>query len=101
MTEETENLVLRLLQELRTQIQELRSEAAERDRHTQAQIGVLSQGQLAIRNEQLAIRNELHGMRDEFKNMSLHIQEIAIAIDHHTTRLDRIEAHLGLDKAQH
>ena len=94
MTTEPENLILRMLQEMR-------GENAARDEKTQAQIGVLAQGLNSVRTELQGIRTELKDVRGDMKRMNDHINEIAMAIDHHTTRLDRIEQHLGLDKTKH
>jgi acyl-CoA reductase-like NAD-dependent aldehyde dehydrogenase len=87
MTTEPENVILRKLQEMRAEMAAQFAEIAARDEKAQAQIGVLAQGQT--------------GMRGDIKRMADHIHEIAMAIDHHTTRLDRIEQHLGLDKTTH
>jgi hypothetical protein len=80
MTEETENIVLKLLREMRAehtaQFEELR-----------AQVGVVAQG--------------LNSVRSELKLVREQIQEIALVVDHHTTRLDGIEHHLGLDASKH
>jgi septal ring factor EnvC (AmiA/AmiB activator) len=94
MVEPTDNLILRLLQEMRT-------EAVARDEKTQAQIGILAQGLTGVRAELQSIRVELKELRGDMKRMNDHISELAIAVDHHTTRLDRIEQHLGLDAAKH
>jgi hypothetical protein len=75
-----QNLILRHLQEFR-------AEAAARGEKTQAQIGTLAQG--------------LNGVRTELQAIRASLAEMAIAIDHHTTRLDRIEKHLGCDAAKH
>ena len=87
MTDQPENLILHKLQEMR-------AELAARDEKTQAQIGVLAQGLNSV-------RTELRGIRDELKDIRTHIHELALAVDHHTSRLDRIEQHLGLDAAKH
>ncbi len=95
MSEHTpENLILHKLQEMRVEIATQFAEIAARDEKTQAQIGVLAQGLNSV-------RTELQGVRADMKRMNDHIQELALAVDHHTTRLDRIEQHLGLDAAKH
>jgi len=94
MTEQPENHTIRLLQEMRTENAAHFAEIAARDEKAQAQIGVLAQGLNSV-------RTELQGLRADVKNMSDHIREIAMAVDHHTDRLDRIEQHLGLDKTTH
>jgi len=94
MTTEPENLILRKLQEMRAENAAQFAAIAARDEKTQAQIGVLAQGLNSV-------RTELQGIRADVKRMSDHIHEIAMAVDHHTTRLDRIEQHLGLDKTKH
>ena len=40
-------------------------------------------------------------IRVDIKQMTAHIQELAMAVDHHTVRLDRIDRHLGLDASKH
>ncbi len=94
MTEQPDNLVLRHLQEMR-------AELAARDEKTQAQIGTLAQGLNGVRTELHAIRGELKDMRTDISRMNEHIHELALAVDHHTTRLDLIEHHLGLDASKH
>ena len=87
MTTEPENLILRKLQEMRTEIAAQFAGIAARDEKTQAQIGVLG--------------NALNSIRAELIRVRENIGEITIAIDHHSDRLDRIEQHLGLDKTAH
>lgn len=94
MSDEPDNIILHILQDMRTELRtvreelrEIRAEAIVRDEKTQAQIGVLAEG--------------LGSLRIDMRRMSGHMQEIAMAIDHHTTRLDKIEHHLGLNQAKH
>lgn len=87
MTDQPDNLVLKILQDMR-------EESAARDEKTQAQIGVLAQGQTSL-------RAEIQGMRLDMRRMAEHMQEVAIVLDHHTTRLDKIEHHLGLNQQKH
>ena len=87
MIEPPENLILHKLQEMRVEI-------AARDEKTQAQIGVLAQGLNSV-------RTELRGIHVELKDIRTHMHELALAVDHHTSRLDRIEQHLGIDAAKH
>ena len=87
MIESPDNLIL-------LKLQEMRAELAARDEKTQAQIGVLAQGLNSV-------RTELRGIRDELKDIRIHIHELALAVNHHTSRLDRIEQHLDLDAAKH
>ncbi len=93
MAEGPEN-ILKLLQEMRAEMQEMRRENAARfaEIHVEfdeirAQIGTLAQGQNSVRIEMRLIREQMH--------------EIAITVDHHSTRLDGIEHHLGLNAAKH
>jgi hypothetical protein len=44
------------------------------------------------------MRTELGDLSAKVVSMQSHIHEIAIVLDHHSTRLDSIEQHLGLDK---
>lgn len=94
MTEQPDNLILRLLQEMRTdtnaQFIELR-----------AQIATIAQGQLGMRTELKELRADLKDLSTKVISMQSHIHEIAIVLDHHSTRLDSIEQHLGLDKSKH
>jgi hypothetical protein len=80
MTENFDNHTIRLLQEMRV-------EAAARDEKTQAQIGILAQALNGVKAELIRMREDIHA--------------ITIAVDHHSTRLDRIEQHLGLDAQKH
>jgi hypothetical protein len=80
MTETSGNHTIRLLQEMRV-------EAAARDGKTQAQIGILAQA--------------LNGVKAELTRMREDIHAVTIAVDHHSTRLGRIEHHLGLDAQKH
>lgn len=94
MTETTDNLVIRLLQEMRSEAQETLAEMKEMRRENavqfeelRAQIGVVAQGQNSIRQELKLVREQ--------------IQEIAIVVDHHSMRLDAIDHHLGLNQSKH
>lgn len=91
---EPENLILHKLAEMR-------AETAARDEKMQAQIGILAKGQVDVRAELKEIRNGMD-------RINTHMHEIAIAIDHHGTRLDgietrleRVEKHLGLEESKH
>ena len=94
MIEPPENLILHKLQEMRVEI-------AARDEKTQAQIGVLAQGLNSVRTELRGIHVELKDIRGEIRDIRNTIHELALAVDHHTSRLDRIEQHLGIDAAKH
>lgn len=94
MSDQPDNLVLKILHDMR-------EEAAARDEKTQAQIGILAQGQISMRAEIQGMRGEIQDIRADLRRMSGHMQEIAMAIDHHTTRLDKIEHHLGLNQPKH
>ncbi|MER2520916.1 MAG: hypothetical protein ABTQ34_09585 [Bdellovibrionales bacterium] len=94
MTESADNLILRMLQEMR-------AESAARDERIEAQIGALAEGQISLRAGQAKLWDELKEIRTEIKLLRNQIHELAIAVDHHTSRLDRIEQHLGLDNARH
>ena len=87
MSDTAENMILRLLQDMRAENAAHFAEIAARDEKAQAQIGVLAEG--------------LNGVKAELKAIRGHIQEIAMAVDHHTARLDRIDVHLGLDEPKH
>ena len=58
------------------------------------QVETLAQGQVSL-------RSELRSIRDDIKTINLSIGEMAIAVDGHNSRLDRIEHHLGLDAKKH
>ncbi len=87
MMDQPDNIILRLLQDMREETKAFRAELVARDEKTQAQIGILAEG--------------MTGLRADVKRISRHMQEIAMAIDHHTTRLDAIEHHLGLNQPKH
>jgi hypothetical protein len=80
MQEQPDNIILIRLQEMRT-------ETTARDEKMQAQIGILAERLTTI------------GL--ELKRMNAHMGELAMAVDHHTARLDKIEKHLGLDAQKH
>ena len=94
MNEPFENHTIRLLQEMR-------EASAQQSSEIRAQIAVLTQGQMGIRTEVQALRTELREVQSDLRNVNLHIQEVAIILDHHSTRLDAIERQLGLDKSKH
>ena len=84
---EPENLVLKLLQDIRSEARETRLEHAAQFDELRGAVGVVAQG--------------LNSVRAELKFVREQIQEIALVVDHHTTRLDSIERHLGLDSTKH
>lgn len=81
MTDETTNLVLE-------QLRAIRAEQAETNR----KIGALAESMVAMRKQIDDLRDDVHGLRAD-------IRMIAIAVDEHTARLDRIEARLSLHDA--
>jgi len=87
MTEQFENHTIRLLQEMR-------EASAQQSAEIRAQIAVLAQGQVGMRTEMQAVRADVN-------RINLHLHEVAIILDHHSTRLDAIERQLGLDKLKH
>lgn len=101
MTAVTNELLYEILKTLQAGQAELRQ-----------QVGVLAQGQVSMRSDITSMRsdmaslrgdmhNEISGMRGDMKHLLVIVQEIALAVDHHTQRLDRIEQHLGLDTTPH
>jgi hypothetical protein len=72
--QQPDNIILRKLQDMRAEI-------AARDEKMTAQMGVLAQGLNSV-------RTELKEIRVDIKRMADHIGELAMAIDHHTSRLD-------------
>lgn len=94
MTEPNDNLILHLLREMRTEAQQTRAENTAQFEKIQGQIAVLAKGQGDV-------RNQLKILTDKFDVMSTHVQEMAIVLDHHSMRLDRIDQHLGLDEPRH
>lgn len=83
VSDNIENLTLRTLQEMRV---EIASQLGE----TRAQIAVLAQSLVGL-------RNDVRELRTEVGEIKLHVQEIAIIVDHHSHRLERIEQHLDLE----
>jgi hypothetical protein len=94
MSSDLESHTIRLLQEMR-------AENAVQYAEIRSRIGVIAKGQIDIRSELREVRTELKDVRTELSRLTTHVHEIAIAVDHHTTRLDAIERHLGLDTSQH
>jgi hypothetical protein len=90
MSHEPSDIVLSLLREIRAEQKEIRADQKE----MRAQIAVLAQGQVSMRLELKAIRDDIKAIREG-------MHEIAIAVDGHSARLDRIEHHLGLDANKH
>jgi hypothetical protein len=87
---EPESLVLKHLKEIRTEIGGLRTELAavkEEQVLTTRKIGTLAESVVSL-------RNEVHGLRTD-------VRMVALAVDEHTARLDRIEGHLGLHGDKH
>lgn len=90
MNTEPPNLVLELLRDIR----------AKQNEQSQ-QIGALAQGQVSIRAELRSVNEAVSGIQQELRTVRDSLHEVAIAIDGHSQRLDRIEHHLGLDANKH
>jgi hypothetical protein len=82
MTEEPDNLTLR---QLRTEMQEGFAKLTTEQALTSLKIGTLGEGMVSM-------RESIEGLRNDMRMVSL-------AVDEHTTRLDRIEVRLNLPDA--
>jgi chromosome segregation ATPase len=87
MTNEPENLILKLLREMR-------AESTSQFEELRGAVGVVAQGLNSVRSELKEIKSDIVTVKDR-------LGEIALVVDHHTTRLDSIEHHLGLDAPKH
>jgi uncharacterized coiled-coil DUF342 family protein len=95
MTEEPHNLILE-------QLRAIRAEQAE----TSHKIGALAESMVSMRKQIAALggevdklRGEMDALRGEVHAMRADMRMIAIAVDEHTARLERIEKRLGLVEA--
>jgi hypothetical protein len=94
MTDQPESLILRHLQDIRGELRDLRADNTAQFSELRAQVAVLAKAQVAM-------RIQTKELGDKFDGMAVHMQEIAIVLDHSSDRLDRIERHLGLDTSKH
>ena len=94
MSEQVENHTIRLLQELRAELAEFRSDTAAQFDSVSRAIGSLAQTTVAVKSDVATLKLEVTAMRGD-------INTIALAVDHHSERLERIEHHLGLDRSPH
>ena len=85
MTEEPENLTLQHLRQIRTVMQEGFAKLSTEQALTSHKIGTLAEGMVSM-------RQSIEGLRNDMRMVSL-------AVDEHTTRLDRIEVRLNLPDA--
>lgn len=90
MADVTNELIFNVLKEVQAGQAEQKADTAE----LRAQIATLAQGQVNM-------RVEITGMRSDIKVLTGYVQEVAIILDHHSRRLDRIEHHLELNKPPH
>ena len=85
MTEEPENLTLQHLRQIRTEMLEGFAKLTSEQALTSHKIGTLAEGMVSM-------RQSIEGLRNDMRMVSL-------AVDEHTTRLDRIEVRLNLPDA--
>ena len=85
MTEEPDNLTLQHLRQIRTEMQEGFAKLTTEQALTSHKIGALAEGMVWM-------RQSIEGLRNDMRMVSL-------AVDEHTTRLDRIEVRLNLPDA--
>lgn len=81
MTDEPHNLILDQLRVIRTELAELGRK-----------VGVLAESMVSMRTQIAELRSDVHGLQTD-------LRMVAIAVDEHTVRLDRIEARLNLHDA--
>ena len=75
MAKQPENLVLELLRVIRSEQSEM-----------SAKIGAMAQSMVSMRKDINSLESAVQGVRAD-------VRMIAIAVDEHTNRLDKIEAH--------
>jgi outer membrane murein-binding lipoprotein Lpp len=78
MTDEPENLTLKQLAVLRKEMQEGFT-------LINSKIGTLAESMVTMRKQITELQTDVHALRSD-------VQMIAVAVDQHTTRLDRIES---------
>ncbi len=82
MVEQTDNLVIEMLRAIRSEQESMRREQTEMS----AKIGVLAQSMVSM-------HKDINGLEDAVRGMGNDMRVIALAVDEHTHRLGRIEAH--------
>ena len=82
MAEQPDNIVLEILKSIREDQSSLRSEMSGLRAEVNLKIGTLAQGMVSL-------TNTVEGLRTD-------VRMIALAVDEHTHRLDKIEAHLAI-----
>jgi len=80
MKDDPENLVLQQLRAIR-----------EEQAVTNGKIGTLAEGMVSLRGEVAELRKDIAGLRADVNGLRIDIRTIAIAVDQHSSRLDRIE----------
>ena len=88
MIDEPTNLVLE-------QLRAIRAEQA----LTNDKIGTLAEGMVSMRKHIDDLDKRVGGLSDRIEGLRGDVRMIAIAVDEHTTRLDRIEHKLNLHDA--
>ena len=83
MTDEPDNIIIQHLRAIREDMSSMRGE-------TNSKIEALAASMTSMNARLSNVEDAVNGMRGE-------IRMIAIAVDGHNTRLDRIEKRLGLD----
>jgi hypothetical protein len=85
MTQDLDNLTLQHLRQIRAEMQEGFAKLTTEQALTSHKIGTLAEGMVWMRQSIEGLRNDL--------------RMVSIAVDEHTTRLDRIEVRLNLPDA--
>jgi len=93
MVDEPENLRLKQLAALRTEIQQGFA-------LTHGKIGTLAESIVSLRKRVDDIAEEVGQVRLDLVGLRADVRTIAIAVDQHTTRLDHIEQRLGIGTTQ-
>jgi hypothetical protein len=88
MTDDIPNQTLALLREMRTELRDFRAETHREIHVLDAKVNAIAQTQVSV----LARLDKIERDLGEFKN---HIGVIAIAVDEHSTRMQRVEDILG------
>ena len=93
MAEQTDNLVIEMLRAIRAEQESMRMEFRTDIAELNLKVGTLAQSMVSM-------RKDINGLEDAVRGMGNDMRVIALAVDEHTHRLDRIEAHYNPQPVQ-
>lgn len=93
MADQADNLVLDILREIRVEQEAMRQEFRADISELNLKVGTLAQSMVSM-------RKDINGLEDAVRGMGNDMRVIALAVDEHTHRLDRIEAHYNPQAVQ-